>query len=443
MEQKTSASPQLARRLGLFDASMIVMGGIIGSGIFINPYVVAQRLHSASLILLAWAFGGAVALAGAFVYAELGSRRPEAGGQYAYLREAYHPSIAFLYGWTLLLVVQTGGMAAVALTFSRYFLAATSWGVSDGAVAAIAILLITIVNCFGVRAGSSLQNVLMVLKIGAIAALILCGILFAQPLQNEAAAASSGAPVSPGVLAAFGAALIPVLFAYGGWQTVNFIAGEVRQPEKNLPRGLIIGVSAVVLLYLAVNFVCLRVLGAAGLAATSTPASRVMEAAFGQTGSRFIASGVAISTLGFLSQGMLTAPRVYYAMADNGLFLKSVARLHSKTHAPIFAIILQGALTFVIALSGRYEQILNYVVSSDFIFFGLTGTCVFVLRRRKENNGVFHIPGHPWTTFFFIAACWMVVAATVFNYPLNSLIGFAIILSGVPVYLYWSRARKA
>jgi APA family basic amino acid/polyamine antiporter len=425
----------------LFDASMIVMGGIIGSGIFINPYVVAQRLHSASLILLVWAFGGAVALAGAFVYAELGSRKPEAGGQYAYIREAYHPSIAFLYGWTLLLVVQTGGMAAVALTFSRYFLAATSWSISDGAVAAIAILLVTAVNCLGVRAGSSLQNVLMVLKIGAIAALIVCGVLFARPLQS--ALATPGGSGQPGVLAAFGAALIPVLFAYGGWQTVNFIAGEVRDPGKNLPRGLILGVCGVVILYLAVNFVCLRVLGAAGLGATTTPASRVMEAAFGQTGSRFIATGVAISTLGFLSQGMLTAPRVYYAMADDGLFFRSVSRLHPRTQAPVFAIVLQGVLTFLIALSGRYEQILNYVVSSDFIFFGLTGTCVFVLRHRGKGNGGFRIPGHPWTTFFFIAACWLVVVATVYNYPLNSLIGFAIILSGLPVYLYWSKARKS
>jgi APA family basic amino acid/polyamine antiporter len=241
--------------------------------------------------------------------------------------------------------------------------------------------------------------------------------------------------------------MVPVLFAYGGWQTACFIAGEVREPRKNLPRGLIIGVIGVVVLYLAVNSVCVRVLGTSGLAATTTPASDVMRAALGETGARLIAAGIAISTLGFLSQGMLTAPRVYYAMADDGSFFKSVAWLHPRTRVPVVAIALQGVWAIVIALSGRYEQILNYVVSVDFIFFGLSATCVFALRRRDGQSNPsaqagYTIPGHPLTTVLFVAASWLVVINTIYKYPTNSLIGVAIMLAGIPVYFLWKRKRE-
>ena len=241
--------------------------------------------------------------------------------------------------------------------------------------------------------------------------------------------------------------MVPVLFAYGGWQTASFVAGEIREPRKNLPRGLIIGVTGVVVLYLAVNFVCLRVLGTSGLAATTTPASDIMRLALGETGARAIAAGIAISTLGFLSQGMLTAPRVYFAMAEDGLFFKAVGRLHPKTRVPIVAIALQGLLAIVIALSGRYEQILNYVVSVDFIFFGLTAICIFVFRRRKENrddaeaSAITSVPGHPVTTGLFVVICWLVVINTVYKYPENTLIGLAILIAGIPAYFFW-RGRK-
>src|SRR5687767_13288319 len=376
----TRTEPRLIRRLGLFDATMIVMGGIIGSGIFINPYVVARQVNTPFLILGVWALGGLIALAAAFIWAELAALRPEVGGQYAYLREAFHPSVAFLYGWALLLVIQTGGMAAVAVTFARYFVELTQAPVSDWLVAALALAGLTVINCLGVRSGSTLQSVLMVLKILAIIALIVCGLLLARPSQAPVIKTSGllDQPISFDLLTAVGAAMVPVLFAYGGWQTASFVAGEIREPRKNLPRGLIIGVTGVVVLYLAVNFVCLRVLSTSGLAATTTPASDIMRLALGETGARAIAAGIAISTLGFLSQGMLTAPRVYFAMAEDGLFFKVVGRLHPKTRVPIVAIALQGLLAIVIALSGRYEQILNYVVSVDFIFFGLTAICIFV-----------------------------------------------------------------
>jgi basic amino acid/polyamine antiporter, APA family len=425
--------------LGVFDATMIVMGGIVGSGIFINPYVVALRVHTPFLILGVWLLGGGLALLGAFIWAELASRLPGAGGQYLYLREAYHPSVAFIYGWVLLLVTQTGGMAAVAVTFGRYYREITGLSGGDGPVAAVTLMGLTAINCFGVRAGSNVQNVLMLLKAGAIAAMVVAGILWGggaiHPLPLL------GRPVSLGLGGAIGAAMIPVAFAYGGWQTASFVAGEMRDPRRDLSRGLIMGVIGVVTLYLAVNFVCVRVLGPEGLATTRTPASSVMRAALGERGAQWIAVGIALSTLGFLSQGILTAPRVYYAMARDGLFFKSVGWLSPKTRVPVIAIILQGATATVIALSGRYEQILNYVISVDFISFGLTAASIFVFRRKYTSGSreLYLTPGHPYTTGLFVIACAAIVTATVWTFPANSAIGLVILLAGIPVYLYWSR----
>ncbi|HLM57215.1 MAG TPA: amino acid permease [Pyrinomonadaceae bacterium] len=433
-----AAGRGLARRLGLFDATMIVMGGIVGAGIFINPGAVARQVHTPALILGAWVAGGLIALAGAFVYAELAARRPEVGGQYAYLRDAYHPSVAFLYGWALLLVTQTGGMAAVAVTFARYFGEMTGARFNEPAVAAVALAALTVVNCLGVRAGSGVQNALMVLKILAVAALVACGLLLV-PGSREAA---PGLPAEAGLLTSFGAALTPVMFAYGGWQTASFVAGELRDPRRDLARGLLLGVVGVVVLYTSVNFVYVYALGAAGLAATQAPASAVMREALGARGASLMAAGVAVSTLGFLSQGMLTAPRVYFAMAADGLFFKSVGRVSERTRVPVVAIALQGLMAIVIALSGTYEQILNYVVSVDFIWFGLTAAAVFVFRRGGRGEGGFRVPGHPFTTAFFVAACALVVAATVYKFPANSAVGFLILAAGVPVYFFWRSRRR-
>ncbi len=435
---------QLARRLGLFDATMIVMGGIIGSGIFINTYVVARQVHTPALILGAWLMGGVIALAGAFIYAELAARHPDVGGQYAYLREAYHPAVAFVYGWTLLLVTQTGGMAAVAVTFSRYFLEITHAPLADWHIAAATLALLTFINCLGVRAGSSVQNALMLMKILAIVALVVCGLLFAGT-PHVIATPLLDRPVSFGLLAAMGAAMTPVMFAYGGWQTASFISGEMREPQRDLARGLLIGVACVVVLYTGVSFACVRVLGAEGLANTTTPASAVMRLAFGERGAALIGIGISISTLGFLSQGMLTAPRVYFAMAEDGLFFRSVAWLHPRTRVPVVAIALQGSLAIVIALSGKYEQILNYVVSVDFILFGLTAASVFIFRRRAGVNATnmgFAIPGHPLTTTLFIFACLLIVVSIIYKYPSNSAIGLLIVVTGIPVYFFWGWWRR-
>ncbi len=435
-----TGSPALARRLGLFDATMIVMGGIVGSGIFMNPYVVARQVHTPFLILGVWLLGGLVALAGAFIYAELAARHPDVGGQYAYIRKAYHPAVAFVYGWGLLLVTQTGGMAAVAVTFARYFIELTGSTAPDWLIASLALAILTVINCFGVRGGGSVQNTLMALKILAIALLVGFGFAMSDPSRLSLLPAA-GQPMSFNLLTAVGAAMVPVLFAYGGWQTSSFVSAELRDPRKQLPRGLLIGVLGVILLYLSVNIVCLGVLGTEGLARTTTPATEVMRRALGERGALLIAIGITISTLGFLSQGILTAPRVYFAMAEDRVFFRSVAWIHPRTRVPVVAIAIQGVFAIVIALSGSYEWILNYVVSTDFIFFGLTATCLFVFRRREARQGrdaaAFRTPGHPFTTLFFVGVSWLVVINTIYTYPLNSLIGIAIVLTGVPVYFFW------
>ncbi|HKW47193.1 MAG TPA: amino acid permease [Gemmatimonadaceae bacterium] len=436
MTRDNDAPTTLARRLGLFDATMIVMGGIIGAGIFINPSVVARQVHTPPLILTPWIVGGVIALTGAFVYAELADRKPDVGGQYAYIRDAFHPMVAFLYGWTLLLVTQTGGMAAVAMTFALYFRELTGVGLATSVLAVGTLLILTAINCLGVRAGSNVQSALMVLKIVAVAVLVIAG----------GTAGSASAPPQPNgatlPVAALAAAMVPVLFAYGGWQTASFVSGEMRQPRRDLPRALLIGVLGVVVLYVAVNVVCLHVLGADGLAATTTPASEVMRRVLGSAGARLIAAGIAVSTVGFLSQGMLTAPRVYFAMARDGVFFKQVAYVSERSRAPVVAIAVQGVWASVIAVSGKYEQILNYVVALDAVFFGLTGATLLVFRRREpRGDGGFRMPGHPWTTIVFVAAFWALSVNTIVQNPRSAGIGVLILLAGIPAYLFWSRAR--
>jgi APA family basic amino acid/polyamine antiporter len=419
---------------------MLVMGGIIGSGIFVTPAEVARHVTTPTLIVGVWILGGIVALAASFVYAELAARRPEVGGQYAYLRDAFGPMPAFLYGWALLLVIQSGGMAAVAITFARYLSDFVQLPLSDSVVAVGVLALLTLINCMGVRSGSNVQSGLMVLKILAIAALVAAGLLFAPA---TAARPPSVETASLSTLAAIGAAMTPVMFSYGGWQTSSFVAGEMRDPRRDLASGLLLGVAGVVLLYTAVAFVCVHALGPAGLATSKTPATDVMRLALGSKGATFIAIGITISTLGFLSQGMLTAPRVYFAMAEDGLFFRRVAQVSARTRVPVVAIVLQGIAASVIAISGTFGQILSYVVSVDFIFFGLTGLALFVFRRRDPTQQVtFKAPLHPFTTGLFVLACFATVIATVLNNPVNSLIGYAILAAGVPACLYWQRKNR-
>ena len=403
------------------------------------------------MILFVWTLGGWSRWLVRFLR-RAAARLPRTGGPVCVSAEAYHPAVAFAYGWALLLVIQTGGMAAVAITFSRYFIELTRIPVAEGWIATAALLILTVINCLGVRAGSAVQSALMLMKIVVIAALVWCGWLLA-PAARVVNGTLLDRPVSFDLVTAIGAAMIPVIFAYGGWQTANFIADEVRAPARNLPRALLLGVMSVIVLYLSVNWVDVRVLGATGLAQTAVPASAVMHAAMGDRGAAVIAAGIAVSALGFLSQSILTAPRVYFAMARDGIFSRASPGCIRGREGTV-AIALQGIWAIAIALAGNYEQILNYFVAIDCLFFGLTATCIFVFRRRDARRTTgsakpptygYRVPGHPWTTGFFITACWLVVASTLYKYPMNGLIGVAIVATGIPIYFIWgvSQARKA
>jgi len=427
---------------------MIVMGGIIGAGIFVNPSVVARQVPTPLLVFVPWAIGGVIALIGAFVYAELAVLQPRVGGQYAYLRDAYHPIVAFLYGWTLLLVVQTGGMAGAAIIFGRYFRELSGLVVPEQVIAAATLGILTLVNCLGIRSGSNVQSTLMLLKLAAIGLLVGVGFSLVGPTTVDSTV-SLAVPGDGGALKGLAAAMVPVLFAYGGWQTATFVSGEMRNPRRDLPRGLFLGVVGVIILYLLVTYVCLRALGHAGLANTTTPASEVMRLALGPRGAKIIACGIAISTAGFLSQSILTAPRVYYAMARDGVFFKAVGRLHPRTRVPVAAIVLQGVWAVVVALSGRYEQILNYVVTIDVLFFGLTGASLLVFRARARRDGteqaqgdLVRVPWHPFTTCLFVVACWGVAISTLVRFPQNAGIGVVILGIGALVYRFWVAPRS-
>jgi len=431
---------KLARKLTTFDATLIVMGGMVGSGIFLTPPLIAQLARTAPLIVTAWIFGGIIALAGAFIFAELAWRRPAVAGVYGYLRDGLHPAIAFTAGWTALLISYTGAMAASAVAFAAYFQPVLGLRTPLWIVAAAVLLLLTFVNCLGVRSGSFTQNVLMNLKIGTIAAIILAGFFG----QVRATSTLVQLPANGNWLSLVGAAMVPVLFAYDGWQTAPFIDEEMRNARRGMPRALLWGVLAVMVLYIAITFAALRMLGPAGLAHSTAPAADMMRSVMGSIGVRAVAAAVALSTLGYLSNAILVSPRFYYAMAEDGLFFKQLAWVHPKTHAPVVAIAVQGVIAAAITVFNGFPQILAYVVSIDFIYFALVAYTLFVFRRRDKENGRggFLVPGHPFTTLFFIAASVAVVVRTFISQPVQTSIGIAILLAGIAVYFIWQALTR-
>jgi len=431
-----------ARRLGLFSGVMMVIGGIIGSGIFRSPQIVAQRVVTPELTLGVWVLGGLIALAGAFVYGELGGRFPKAGGQYVYLRDALGPLPAFLYAWALVLIIATGAIAAMAVTFADYAIALLALGERARLPLAVgSIVLLSAVNYTGVRPGAITQNIFTILKLVALGAVIAAGLAAAAGLL-PAAAPTEALRAPDNVVLAIGAALVPVLFACGGWQQTNFIAEEIIEPERNLPRALVIGVIGVVLVYVLANFSYIQALGAGGLAASTAPAADAMTRLVGPVGRTLITAGIMVSTFGAMNLVILVTPRVVQAMAADGLFLPALARLHPKYRTPAAAIAVQGLWALVLVSSGRYGALLDYVVFADWIFFGLTAVTLFVYRARDTAYTGFRAPWHPVLPVFFILAAMYVVAGSVGSNPGNALRGAALIALGVPVYLVSRRVRR-
>jgi basic amino acid/polyamine antiporter, APA family len=431
------------RALGPFDATMVVIGGIVGAGIFVTPAIVAQRLDTPLLVLGAWVAGGAIALAGAFSYAELGALFPRAGGQYVYLRDGLHPLAGFLYGWALLLVIESGAIAAVAITFATYALHLV--GGPDGArvpLAIAAIVILSAVNYAGVKPGSRVLNVLVILKVAALAVLI--GAAFFAGAHagwwSETRATVAGPSAT---IVAFGAAMVQILFTYGGWQNANYVGEEIANPKRNLPLALLAGTITVVVIYVTVNIVFLRAMGLNGLAATSAPAADAARRMFGAGGDVFISAAIAISTFGFLDLAILAPTRVYYAMAADRLFVPALASLHPRFGTPTLAIAVQSAWSCLLALTGSYEQLTNYVVFADWIFFGLTVLTVLRFRRAlplsRRAADAFRTPGYPLLPLAFVLISAAVVASVIGSAPGAAAKGAALIALGIPVYYWYAR----
>ena len=424
---------------------MAVIGGIIGSGIFLNPAIVAARVGTAPLTLAAWIAGGVVALLGAFIFGELAARVPKVGGGYAYLRDAFGSLPAFLYAWGLLLMIATGAIAAVAFTFASY--AGALFGIPESAlpwVAGGAIVLLSALNYVGVRPAAWTQNVLTVLKLAALGLLIVAGLFLSggqQPVQDPAAAAAVHPQGFGAIALALATAFVPVLFSYGGWQQTNFIAEELVEPERNLPKALVLGVVTVVAVYLLANLAYLRVLGVHGLAASTAPAADTMQQLLGERGRTVISVGILISTFGFLDLVIMVSPRVYQAMAADGLFFQSFAQLHPRFRTPATAIIAQGIWACLLLATRTYGQLLDYVTFADWIFFGATAATLIVHRRRDPAASGFRLPGYPVTLGLFLLAALYVVVGSIRSNPGNAIRGALLLAGGVPVYLLWRNRR--
>lgn len=435
-----------APRLGVFSGTMLVVGGIIGGGIFLSPAVVAQRVGSAGLTLAAWGLGALVAVIGGFVYAELGARRPRSGGSYVYLRDAWGSLPAFLYGWALFLIMATGAIAAVAMTGAGYLVALLGWDAALARpVAAALITGLTALNVAGVRLGAVVGNLLTVLKLAAIAALVVAAFLVTPGAPPVAAAPPPMVPQGGlATVAALGGALVPVLFTCGGWQQTNAVAEELHDAARTLPRALVGGVLIVAVTYLLVNVAYLRALGVAGLAASTAPAADTMAVALGEPGRLLIAAGIVVSTTGFNAMTILMSARVYQAMAADGVFFARMAQLHPRTRTPVWALVGQGGVALALLFTGTYGQLLDYVVFADWIFFGATAASLFVFRARDARAGAVapvRAPLHPWSTGVFLLAAAYVVGGAVRSNPGNALRGAAILALGVPVHAYWRRRR--
>lgn len=434
-------TPQLLRRLTTFDLALITIGLVIGSGIFRTPAVVAQRAHVPALALGCWFFGGVIALIGAFIFAELAARRPLDGGLYGYLKDAYHPMAGFVFGWTFMLIVGTGSIAAAAVLFAGYLEPLMGITIDSRLFAAGTLVAIACINLLGVRQGGNWQNAVGLLKIAALAGLIVV-CLAAHPASHPAA--PPGLLGQVGIAGALGVAMLPVLFSYNGFQNATLITAETVEPHRTIPRALLAGMAAVVVLYVLANVGYLHVLGPAALSASTVPAAAAMDAVVGPAGEKLIAVAIALSTLGYLSSCMLVHPRLYYQMAADGLFFRPLAWVSRSRRVPVIAIAAEVVIASAIALSGSYEQIINWVVLPQWLFSGLAAVALFVFRRRDAGQAapVTSVPGHPYTTGLFIAALVGIFVSEIVIYPRDTLYGIAVMACGVIVFWVWQRRAR-
>ncbi len=431
----------LPRAVGPLGAVAIVVGTIIGSGIFLVPHNVAQHVGSERSLLLTWVIGGVLSLAGALSFAELGAAIPEAGGVYIYLREAFGKLFAFLYGWGLLLVINSGSIATLAVAFGIYassFLPLSP--LAQKLISSATIGLLTVVNILGVRKGAAVQTLFMFAKLAGLALII--GAAFFSP-GVVPLPGSAGLPTPHTTLSSFGVALIGVLWACEGWHMLSFNAGEVKDPSRVLPRSYFFGTLLVVAVYLGANLAYLRVLSLPALAEHQRVAAKTMEILAGPRGSTFVSALILCSIFGALNGTILGGPRAYFAMARDGLFFASVGRVHPRFETPALAILIQGLWSIALAVTGTYEQLYTYVITSGWLFYGMATLAVPVLRRRRpELERPYRVWGYPILPIAFAAASFAIIANSLVRNPRESFIGIGLVLLGIPIYLGWRWLRS-
>ncbi len=454
---ETSKS-ELVRGLSATDATLITIGSVLGTGAFLTTSDIARALPHAGLILFVWLFGGLLTIAGALTYAELGTMMPRAGGPYHFLKEAYGPLFGFLKGWVDFLVVMSGGLAAIAVGFGEYlgsfipFFSTQSvllqadifgfaWKVTGSALGGVlAIGFFTITNIAGLKESAVLQNVLTVLKIGAMLALAVLG-LFVAPVTTPDFVNAS---LPPSLLSALGVAMIGVLWTFDGWYAVTYLGGEVKDPSRNLPRGMTAGVGIVTLIYVLLNLVYLRAIPVSEMPAHPRIAEAAAVALFGAFAARLVSAAVMVSAFGCIGATILYSTRTYLPMARDGVFFKALAEVHPKWRTPVACILAQGAWTVLLTISGTYEALYTYVVVILFLFHAAAGIAVFVLRVKKpEWPRPYRVTGYPLVPLVFVLTSLAFVVNSLIERPTESLFGFGILLLGLPAYAYWKRTAPS
>jgi APA family basic amino acid/polyamine antiporter len=437
------ATGQLRRVLGFWDLVLLVIGTVIGSGIFLVPGAVLRPVgNSVPLALAAWLTGGVLSLLGALTYGELSAMKPQAGGLYIYIRDCFGPFPAFLFGWTLFFVLSAGSVATLAVAFGAYFsefVRLTPWMVKS--LSALMIAVIAVVNVRGTRGSADLQNAMTAIKIFAI-------VLMASALlwRGKSFATGNAAPpgFGPGAYASgFGMAMISVLWAYEGWQYATFSAGEAINPQRNFPLAFLVGSATLIAIYLFANFGYLAALGPAGVSRSNRVAASAVSLVIGPVAAKLVALTILVSIFSAANSIMLTAPRVYYAMARDGVFFNRLAEIHPRYGTPAFAVIALASWAAILAATGTFEQLLTYVIFIGWIFYALAAASLFVYRKRDpEAKRPYRVPGYPVTPSLFILAAAALVLNTIVAQPARAALGIGIVLLGAPAYLIWRRRTQ-
>jgi len=454
----------LIRQLGLFDSTMVMVGIVIGSGIFLTTGIMAKNIPSGGLILLAWTVGGLLTLAGALTYAELGAAMPEAGGQYVYLREAYGPMAGFLFGWISFLVYMTGGIAGLALAFAEYFgyffpsLSTNkiifssvinlfnhpiTYSLSAGQLVGVGVIIfLSIFNYIGVGFGKIIQNLFTILKIGTIVAIIVLGFSIGKGTAVNLSLNPTGMDFGQ-LIVGFGIALVAISWAFDGWNNVNFVAGEIKNAKRNLPLALILGTLGITALYILTNYIYLYALPINDMIGVVRIAEKATSYLFGTSTGAIISAAVIISTFGALNGSILTGPRIYYAMAKDNLFFHRVSRVNPRFRTPGFAILIQAIWAGILTLVGTFEQIFTFAMFVSIIFWIAASTSVFTLRKKYPNlPRPYKTWGYPVIPIVFIAASSGILLNTLIEKPVESLAGLGFTAIGIPVYFYWKSKKR-